>query len=337
MSQVFSTDLVPVSDRLDAWLWNARQICGSCQFQFHKHCSFHGSIDRRKIGDFESTLFSSSAVSFDKLPQVALQSEHRACVVITQVAGMRQYRQAGKVAVLKKGDTTLIDSAVPWSSECAGDCTRLYLRVPRLDVESRLRAVPIPFASRIPGRGLGAALFHMATSLHQQADALTQEQASAAIDAYLSLLSACLGGPAAVPAGEPHSAQFLHRAEKYIEDHLPDATLSPSTIAAALGISVRHLHRVFSCRDATVADWIRAQRLQRCWQDLSNPRLREKSITEIAFFWGFNDSAHFSHAFKHHFGVCPRSFRSRTSVSRTNLAMWPATPRQENVRRAKAS
>jgi AraC-like DNA-binding protein len=312
MSQSFSTDFIPVSDRLDAWLWNARQICGNCQFQFHKHYPFHGSIERRKIAGLEFTLFSSSALSFDKLPPGNLQPENRACIVITQLAGVRQYCQAGKVAVLNKGDTILIDSGLPWSSDCAGDCARLYLRVPQLLMESRLRTTQIPIATRISSpSGLGAALFHLATSLYHQAEELTPEEGAAAIDGYLKILSACIGSPGPALGSGNRRGQLIARTTQYINDHLSETALCPAEIASALGISVRHLHRIFSHRGSTVSDWIRGQRLKQCRRDLSDPGLRQKSITEIAFFWGFNDSAHFSHSFKQEFGVCPRRFRSR--------------------------
>lgn len=152
MSQLFSTDLIPIPDRLDAWLSNARQICGNCQFHFNKHYPFHGSIERRKVGNLEFTLFSSSALSFDKIPQGDLQPERRVYIVISQLAGVRQYSQAGKLTTLSKGDTTLIDAGVPWSSSCAGDCARLYLRVPRLLMERSLRSIQIPFAREYPAQ-----------------------------------------------------------------------------------------------------------------------------------------------------------------------------------------
>jgi AraC family transcriptional regulator, positive regulator of tynA and feaB len=312
MSQLFSTDLIPVSDRLDAWLWNARQICGDCQFQFHKRYPFHGSIERRKIAGLDLTLFSSSALSFNKFPPGRVQPDNRACIVITQLAGVRQYRQAGKVAVLSKSDTTLIDSGLPWSSDCAGDCARLYLRVPQLLMESRLRNNKIPSATRISGAGgLGTTLFHLATSLYQQAEELTPEEGAAAVEAYLKILSACLGPTRAAIGSFGRGEEPISRILQYINHHLTEAALCPADIAAAAGISVRHLHRLFSRRGSTVADWIRVQRLKGCWKDLSDPGSRQKSITEIAFFWGFNDSAHFSHSFRKQFGVCPRSVRAR--------------------------
>jgi len=312
MSQAFSTDLIPVSDRLDAWLQNARQICGECSFQLHKRFPFHGSIERRRIAGLELTLFSSSALSFNKFPPANLPPENRACIVITQLRGVRQYRQAGKVAVLSRGDTTLIDSAFPWSSDCSGDCARLYLRIPHLLMEGSLHSVKLLMASRISGaRGLGTTLFHLATSLYQQAELLTPEEGSAAIEAYLKILSACIGPTGAAMGHSRDGKVPTERVLRYIHQHLTDSALGPAQIADAVGISVRHLHRLFSRRGSSVADWIRVQRLERCWKDLGDPRSRERSITEIAYFWGFNDSAHFSHAFKKHFGICPRSCRLR--------------------------
>jgi AraC family transcriptional activator of tynA and feaB len=311
MSQSFSTDVIPLADRLDAWLWNARQICGDCQFQFHKFTPFHGSIERRKVGGLELTLFSSSAVSFNKFPPVNVQPENRACIVITQLTGVRQYQQNGKVAVLSKGDTTLIDSGLPWTSNCAGDCARLYLRIPLMPLERRFQGIRIPNATRISGaRGLGATLFHLMTSLYQQAGQFNEQEGAAALEAYLSLLAACVGIPRREEGKlDRGSISFLQIAS-YINQHLTETSLCPAEIASAAGISIRHLHRLFSQRGSTVNDWIRAQRLRHCWQELSDPRTRRRSITDIALYWGFNDSAHFSHSFKKQFGISPRNARS---------------------------
>ena len=323
MSLAFSTDLIPVSDRLDAWQQNARQICGDCEFQFHKYAPFHGSIERRKVAGLELTLFSSSALSFNKFPPLNVQPENRVCIVITQLDGVRQYSQAGKVAVLTKGDTTLIDSGLPWSSDCAGDCARLYFRVPRLLLESRIRGIKIPHAARISGAGLGSTLFHLATSLYQQADALTPDEGAAGIEAYLKILSACLGAPRKALCRHRVANDPLTHIRQYINCHLTEPTLCPTEIAGAVGISVRHLHRLFARRGFSVTDWIRVQRLEHCWKDLCDPQFREKTITEIAFFWGFSDSAHFSRSFKKHFGVCPRGYRSR------RWSMYRETPERE--------
>lgn len=312
MLQSFTTDHIPVSDRQEAWLWNAKQICGDCNFQFPQRFPFHGSISRRKLADLEMTLFSSSALSFNKYPMSSASLENRACIVITQLQGLRRYCQNGNVAILRKGDTTLIDSSFPWSSDCPGDCARLYLRVPQRLMESQLRLNEFPLATRIPGdSGLGAILFRLSGTLFEQAESLGAAEGVSAMEGYLRILHACIGGTQAAHAGAHRTLHLYTRITNYIETHLPESTLGPVEIASALRISIRHVHRVFSNQGFTVADWIRTQRLKRCRTDLCDPRLHAKSITEIAFYWGFNDSAHFSHAFKKQYQISPREFRSR--------------------------
>jgi len=52
--------------------------------------------------------------------------------------------------------------------------------------------------------------------------------------------------------------------------------------------------------------------------------LHGKTITEIAFFWGFSDSAHFSRSFRRRFGISPRIFRAQTG-----LKTWDTEKNQE--------
>jgi AraC-like DNA-binding protein len=73
-------------------------------------------------------------------------------------------------------------------------------------------------------------------------------------------------------------------------------------------MSVRYLHRLFEDAGASVRATILARRLDRCRDALAgSPR---RSISEIAFAWGFNDAAHFSRVFKARFGGSPRDLRA---------------------------
>src|SRR5216683_6338507 len=312
MSQTFSTELIPAADRIDAWEWNARPFCGDCRFQFPNRRRFHGSIASKELGGLGLWLFSSSSLSFQKFPTEIAHPENRFCTVITQLEGARWYSQNGIVVILKPGDSTLIDSAAPWSSDCLEDCVRLYLRVPRWLMEDRLRTTSIPMAHRISGTTtLGAALFHLANSLYREADALSQEEGAAMLEAYFDVLSGCVGHSQTNTAAAGNSSQLLSRLETFIEGHLTEPTLGPAEIAAAVGVSVRHAHRLFSKKGCTIGDWVQKRRLEQCRRDMEDPRLRERTITDIAFYWGFSESAHFSRSFKRRFGVSPRTFRSQ--------------------------
>jgi len=177
-------------------------------------------------------------------------------------------------------------------------------------MENRLRMRRIPIAQRICGfAGAGANLSRLSQSLYEEAERLKGEEATAALDSYFRILSACIGSTDSQPR---NSEQLRPRIQRFIDEHLSDPRLGPAEIAAAAEISVRHLHRVFSGGGSTLGDCIRARRLEQCRNDLANPRLHGKTITEIAFSWGFSDSAHFSRSFRQQFGICPRVFRAQT-------------------------
>jgi AraC-like DNA-binding protein len=109
--------------------------------------------------------------------------------------------------------------------------------------------------------------------------------------------------------------------QNFIEQHLDDPDLDPAAIAAAHHISVRSLYRLFSSHQMTVAGWVRARRLDRCRQDLSDPRLRQRPVHVIGIRWGLSDSAHFSRVFKAAFGLTPNDYRARQSeIGGTDLA-----------------
>ena len=139
---------------------------------------------------------------------------------------------------------------------------------------------------------------------------MNEEEGAAALDAYFEILSASIGRGTPL---RPRAMELRRRIHRYIDAHLSESSLGPGEIASAIGISVRHLHRLFLMTGNTLGDYIRTRRLKGCRGDLANPSMRTRTITEIAFFWGFSDSAHFSHSFRKQFGLSPRAFRVRAA------------------------
>ncbi|HEX4246826.1 MAG TPA: helix-turn-helix domain-containing protein [Pseudonocardia sp.] len=86
-----------------------------------------------------------------------------------------------------------------------------------------------------------------------------------------------------------------------------------ATLAAALHTSVSTLHRAFADEPYTISEWIWAQRLDGVRADLCNPALRARTLTDLAFSWGFVDASHFSRAFKARFGCSPRELRNASA------------------------
>jgi AraC-like DNA-binding protein len=69
------------------------------------------------------------------------------------------------------------------------------------------------------------------------------------------------------------------------------------------------MHKLFENAGQSFAHYLRLRRLERCRAELVHQLYAHLSITEICFRWGFNDSSHFSHAFREQYGMSPRDYR----------------------------
>lgn len=126
---------------------------------------------------------------------------------------------------------------------------------------------------------------------------------------------------AALNEDEDGSLKFgqLQCIKYYINRHLADPDLSLDVIAQANSISIRYLHWLFSNTGETVSQYIIMQRLERSKRDLANAMMSQKTITQIAYSWGFSGSAHFSKRFKMAYGLSPREYRNETMKTNTTM------------------
>jgi AraC-like DNA-binding protein len=107
--------------------------------------------------------------------------------------------------------------------------------------------------------------------------------------------------PDAVRAGR------LTQAKRYIDRHLANPDLSPASVAAALGISVRTLHLLFEPSGSSFARYVLRRRLDECRAALLASPTRP--VTDIAFAWGFNNLSSFYRAFQAAFATSPGDLR----------------------------
>jgi acetamidase/formamidase/AraC-like DNA-binding protein len=135
--------------------------------------------------------------------------------------------------------------------------------------------------------------------------------------------------PTTEAGGTATQAAILHRLCQTIERKLDDPDLTPARVAETEGISERYMQKLFEGSGSSFTHYLRERRLQRTSAELSSPAEAHDSISEIAYRNGFNDSAHFSRAFRHRFGLSPREFRQqeieRSAVSSVAAGQrgWP--------------
>lgn len=193
------------------------------------------------------------------------------------------------------------------------DFRALMIRVPREMLAQRLLA-PVPDGLQlISGDSSFAAIFaDLLTSLSAKLGTLSVEQFHALEMTLTEFLATAIlsdGDTAMMGGVTGRRAGVLQRVARSIEQRLGEPELSLSDIAAANGMSVRNLQKLFEAFDKAFSVYVRSRRLERCRDDLASPLLAQLSISEICYRWGFTDPAYFSRSFRDQFGVSPREFR----------------------------
>ena len=123
------------------------------------------------------------------------------------------------------------------------------------------------------------------------------------------LLAALMSGDVSGTGRSSLGASHVLAAHAHIDANLQEEALSLQSVADAVGISVRHLSRLFAQQDTSVAELILQKRLSRARDELRDPRYAEQSISATAYRWGFASHAHFSRAFKAAFDITPTELR----------------------------
>src|SRR5262249_49908181 len=111
-----------------------------------------------------------------------------------------------------------------------------------------------------------------------------------------------------VPLKAWREAIFV-RACRLITLQSADPHLTPNKIAHTIGVSTRLLQRIFAERGQTVMKRVFDDRVNRSAKLLRAQDAVHRSITDVAFSCGFNDSAHFTRSFAARMGMTPSQWR----------------------------
>ncbi len=292
----------------DEWLSAVRTVCGPMDAERSDSDGFEGHVTAKRVvdvrmlrhhADVRSLHWTDRHIQEIQAPYlyVILQTSPEALIV----------RQANAEVLLRSGDWTLIDSLRPAQFEFSDRLDIVAFNLPREHVVARAWSSEFPVPRAFSGSEGPTALFSAyARALYQQAHTLDPDEVRHR-ENFLDLLFTAL--PSAFDVHGRARDRRQERALKFIDRHLTDPGLSPAMIASEIGVSLRHLHRLFEDTGQSVGDAIRCRRLERARGDLSDPRFAGTSILDIALNWGFGDAAHFSRAFRAAFGMSPRDYR----------------------------
>lgn len=311
----FTTKDIEAGHRFDAWTQVLHSVCGHFVPSLaSSKAEFSGTFGVRNFAGLDIVRLSHTTPRIQRARSHISRSDDGYYFLLLQLSGTSTMTQAGNEAALKPGDMTLVDASRPCDLFYSPRSSELSLHIPRQLLDGKRPIGARHLARVINGQeGGGLVISQMMQAIFDGAAQPFATAAPAMTDAVLDLICGCaIDGPhGALPVMD--DSQDLHRdtIRRYIERRLFDPELSPQKIAAAHRMSVRHLYRLFEAAEMSVGDLIRRRRLEKCAEDLANPLLARRNVSQLAFSWGFNDSAHFSRSFKAEFGMSPRDYRRR--------------------------
>lgn len=109
-------------------------------------------------------------------------------------------------------------------------------------------------------------------------------------------------------------AELYARANRLIALRSDESDLAPSEMAHRLKVSTSLLQKIFAERGETVMTRLWDERVNRAVRLLSAPEAADRSITDIAFACGFNDSSHFGRVFATRMGTAPSQWRKQNAI-----------------------
>ena len=273
----------------------------ACCDPYHE-LSFQASLTQYAIG---TVLLRETGGTPHTVERKRASADHR-FIVQLQLKGWCEIRQGGEEIHLDPGQIVLYRNSLPVHIKRAGCFRNLLFSIP----EERF-IVSFPHwrhavAMRLSAdQGTPAVFADLLHSLLRQARNMDPASLEGVAESAINLLGAALQ-PLANNQPRDHShLETYHksRIKKFIASNMHNPDIDVQTIAESVGLSRRYVHQLFSNEPQHLMQWVLVQRLEHCRRELGSDHTRHRTISEIAFSWGFNDLAHFSKAFRKHFGI----------------------------------
>lgn len=315
MKQSYSTRRIPPDERVTFWSQQSSNLLFPMEVETDEYGGqkFFGAMVSQQVGAITIYEIKAQAHNVHHPQPIGPSNEQTFIVVMVQAQGKGHIAQGGNNVVLNPGDITLIDSARGFDLRFPEPVKVFLLQVPwdaiRQDLISpqRITGLSIP-----GGEGIGCVVSNFLRTFIQQAPSLSLPEVGSLTRSLIEILNTASLSYLDKSARESTDCRAfqLHQIRLYVEEHLREIDLSVEKIAEAHGITERYLHKLFEAEEISVGRLIWERRLERCKRDIENPYFSGKSITEIAYSWGFSSSSHFSRVFKERFSKSPREIRT---------------------------
>lgn len=307
MEVVFDTDNIAPAKRFAAWQEAICECYVRVDVEATRPEQYKGYVREASFGDIMLTDI------FVSEQRIRRNAQHIAR--LDKDCYYLQLLQRGGMNVLQHGEDFLTNPArgglfcatEQYELQCIGDVRSFYLEIPRDAFSQRFPKDRVPLSHSISStRGVGAIATEFCATLAAEGSDLSHDVRAELGHQLMDLLAlAVLADEDDIPGAEGSVRNArLRTVQNWIEAHISDHDLSLEKVAHANMMSLRYLHLLFKKCNMSASEWMWSRRLELCYDEIAKSDGR--SITSIAFNFGFSSSAHFSTAFRRKYGFSPR-------------------------------
>jgi AraC-like DNA-binding protein len=315
---IISTNDVAPAEKFGLWRETLWQLFGRLRSQAYGDKSFAGSIEHCDLGDLRICKIVARRHRVVRTPAGRHDNQDLLKVVV-QLKGTSRFEQNGRSMLLTPGYWSIYDTTRPYIVSNLENVEHLTLLIPRARIATQRLNLNDLVMRRFSGDvGLGRIAHQFITTVFAEIPNVNPEHEWEIVGAISQLIRLAMLEVSGSQTDLSLRETWRERIKTHIEEHLRDPDLCLDQIATALNCSKRYIHKIFESEGTSTSEYIWRMRLGCCRKELCDPACAGKSITEIAYTWGFSNSAHFSRAFKDEFQLSPRSFRVVAHCTETN-------------------
>jgi len=294
--RVFSTAGLPAARRIE--LWEGHNTAALIGLSCHTVAPLEATEVNVQLGRIQLARVTGSPHVVERTAEVIRRSPADAVAVYVTLRGDAWFRHGDGRRDLRPGQVLICDADRPFARGFARGLEELAIKVPRaaFTAGTGLTSLRSPVVATF-GRGNDPYARVLARLVDRAARA--EHPVAADEGTVLDLVATLAAGRHA-----DRTVALRAAARCFIEDHLADPHLGAARIAAATGISERHLSRVFAADGTTVPRHVLSRRLRLAYAMLAHPaREAGPTVADVAARCGFTSAAYFSHAFRERFGL----------------------------------
>jgi AraC family transcriptional regulator, positive regulator of tynA and feaB len=293
----------------DAWRDLVERLCGGYRSEGIAPKAFHGWVRPLNVYGLTARDIGSNAYRVGRTERDIRLDGLDHYLALLQLSGKSAIIQNDQAVRLVAGDIALVDAARPVTFLGEAGVHWMSLRLPRQALVSHLGFEPRGGSFRPRGSRTGRLLSDVvAAALEEGESALSPADSYMQFAAY-DLIGALFSPSDPLPVTRPTDKLFA-RICGMIRSGFSDPDFGPAEVAAAAGISLRYLQKLFTERGSTCNQFIYSLRLDHAAHLLRRRASLDSGqpLSEIAYGCGFRDYGHFARKFRRRIGCAPGAY-----------------------------